>query len=161
MTARERTQAVVSVGGKPRTYDLTDRDELSIGRRDGDVVLLDGSVSPKHARLVRHDDVWHVEDLGSVNGTFVANAKIAPHQLVALGKGAVVRIGDALVRIETVAAQAETSSEPPERRESRLSALGPFIVYIVIAVIGAAATAVYSCNARHEAHDGHGQEHKR
>jgi two-component system, cell cycle response regulator len=56
--------------------------ELKLGRHSScDVVLDDDGVSRRHARLVRDDDGYALEDLGSANGTFVQGDKIERHRL--------------------------------------------------------------------------------
>jgi len=50
---------------------------LTIGRRpDADVFLDDVTVSRDHALLVQRADGWHVDDLGSLNGTYVNRERI-------------------------------------------------------------------------------------
>lgn len=50
---------------------------IVIGRAaDATVVLEDDFVSTHHARLVPNGNVWMVEDLGSTNGTWIANARL-------------------------------------------------------------------------------------
>ena len=45
------------------------KDELSLGRiSSNDVVLDDGSISRKHARVIKKGSGWNIEDLGSTNG---------------------------------------------------------------------------------------------
>ncbi len=47
-------------------------EEISVGRRDGNVVTLpDSSVSGDHAQIVYKDNGWVLRDLGSTNGTRV------------------------------------------------------------------------------------------
>src|SRR5579885_3668626 len=56
--------------------------ELTIGRKaDNDLVLEDGSVSSRHARLVKIQSVFFLEDLQSTNGTFVNEKRIDRQQL--------------------------------------------------------------------------------
>jgi serine/threonine protein kinase len=50
-------------------------------------------VSRRHGRLVRKDNLWFVEDMGSTNGTFVNNTRLAPNTLTALQKGDKIRFG--------------------------------------------------------------------
>jgi pSer/pThr/pTyr-binding forkhead associated (FHA) protein len=53
------------------------RAEFVIGRgEDCDIVLPDRQVSRHHFRVVRDDDGYNVEDLGSKNGTYVNGEKI-------------------------------------------------------------------------------------
>ncbi len=46
-----------------------------------DVVVSDGSVSRKHARLERRGEAWHVVDQGSANGTFVDSQRVVESAL--------------------------------------------------------------------------------
>src|SRR5688500_650560 len=53
------------------TWPLVDN-EYTIGRDDSNSIPVpDGSISSKHARLLRNERGFWVEDLGSRNGTFV------------------------------------------------------------------------------------------
>lgn len=60
-----------------------DRDRMTIGRRpDSDVFLDDVTVSRDHAMVVRRGGEHHLDDLGSLNGTYVNRRRIDSHQLV-------------------------------------------------------------------------------
>ncbi len=48
-------------------------------------------VSRQHSRLLRISQEWFIEDLGSTNGTFVNNVRLAPHQMKKLASGDVIR----------------------------------------------------------------------
>ena len=53
------------------------RSEFVVGRgEDCEVVLPDRQVSRRHFRIVRDDDGYSVEDLGSKNGTYVNGAAV-------------------------------------------------------------------------------------
>ena len=70
--------------------------QLTIGRHvDNDLVLADSAVSRDHARIeYRVDgDQLLIEDLDSVNGTFVNQFRLAPHQPCRLTGGERIRIG--------------------------------------------------------------------
>jgi pSer/pThr/pTyr-binding forkhead associated (FHA) protein len=54
------------------------RTEIIIGRgAECDLVIKDAKASRKHCRLVRKEDGFLLEDLGSKNGTFVDGRKIS------------------------------------------------------------------------------------
>jgi hypothetical protein len=57
-------------------------DELTIGRHHGcDVVLTDPSVSRRHACLRFRDGTWMLQDLDSLNGTWVNDVRVGRCQL--------------------------------------------------------------------------------
>ena len=58
------------------------RSGISIGRTpDAGVFLDDVTVSRNHALLVRRKDGLYIDDLGSLNGTYVNRRRIESHQL--------------------------------------------------------------------------------
>jgi pSer/pThr/pTyr-binding forkhead associated (FHA) protein len=71
--ARERVELVVN----GETYKLEGRGPWVVGRADSnDVVVKDPNISRKHAKLVRSENGYLVEDLGSTNGTLLGGAPI-------------------------------------------------------------------------------------
>jgi len=57
-------------------------DRMTVGRRpDSDVFLDDVTVSRDHALLVRRGGEFHLDDLGSLNGTYVNRRRIESHKL--------------------------------------------------------------------------------
>jgi len=54
---------------------------LTIGRKQGDLLLDDPKVSGKHCRLTWKDGSWWIDDLGSTNGTFVDGKKVTSQPL--------------------------------------------------------------------------------
>src|SRR2546423_10411807 len=66
--------------------------ELFIGRRsDADIVLNNQHVSRRHAKLVKLQEGYFLQDLGSTHGTFVNEVRIEQHLLkhgdrISLGK---------------------------------------------------------------------------
>jgi pSer/pThr/pTyr-binding forkhead associated (FHA) protein len=50
---------------------LPEKHPLVIGRRQGDLIIDDPMVSGRHVQIVFQDDNWHLQDLGSTNGTMV------------------------------------------------------------------------------------------
>jgi len=74
------------------------QDQVLVGREPTcDVVLTDGSVSRKHARLERRGRLWTVVDQGSANGTFVDSQRITE---TALRSGQELRFGSVAFRVE-------------------------------------------------------------
>ena len=70
------------------------RDEITIGRKEGNTIrLTDRNVSRFHARLIRRDDAFLIEDLGSMCGTNV-NAKILRSESQTVTSGDQISIGD-------------------------------------------------------------------
>jgi pSer/pThr/pTyr-binding forkhead associated (FHA) protein len=56
---------------------------MTVGRRpDCDVFLDDVTVSRDHALIVRRHGELHLDDLGSLNGTYVNKRRIESHKLV-------------------------------------------------------------------------------
>ncbi len=92
---RFRLVARRSDGAPGTTFALTGREALC-GRTEGDLRLAeDPAVSPRHARFTQASGVLHVEDLGSVNGTFLRLR--APRRVRA---GDELRLGRQLLRLE-------------------------------------------------------------
>jgi FHA domain-containing protein/zinc ribbon protein len=71
-----------SGGGRAGESFKIDRDRMSIGRTpDAAVFLDDVTVSRNHALLVRRQDGLYIDDLGSLNGTYVNRRRIESHKL--------------------------------------------------------------------------------
>lgn len=70
--------------------------EVAVGRAPPcDVVVNDGTLSKRHATLLRTDRVWTFRDDGSRNGSWVSEVVTAPRRPVALASGMRVRLGAA------------------------------------------------------------------
>jgi pSer/pThr/pTyr-binding forkhead associated (FHA) protein len=69
-------------GGRVGESFPLEGDRMTIGRRpDSDVFLDDVTVSRDHALIVRRGDEFHLDDLGSLNGTYVNRRRIETHHL--------------------------------------------------------------------------------
>jgi pSer/pThr/pTyr-binding forkhead associated (FHA) protein len=69
-------------GGRVGESFPLDHDRMTIGRRpDSDVFLDDVTVSRDHALIVRRGEEFHLDDLGSLNGTYVNRRRIESHHL--------------------------------------------------------------------------------
>ncbi len=69
-------------GGRVGESFPLERERMTIGRRpDADVFLDDVTVSRDHALLVRRNGDFYLDDLGSLNGTYVNRRRIESHRL--------------------------------------------------------------------------------
>lgn len=104
-------------GGDQQKLDF-DRDEVSIGRIQGnDIMLPKGNISKRHARIMVKDGKFVIVDLRSTNGTYVNGHKISSP--VVIGLDDKVYIGDYVLQLEGVGADgAEAAwSAPAEESE--------------------------------------------
>lgn len=71
-----------SGGGRAGETFLIGSDQVRIGRSpEAEVFLDDVTVSRNHALLVRRRDGVYIDDLGSLNGTYVNRRRIESHKL--------------------------------------------------------------------------------
>jgi hypothetical protein len=69
-------------GGRAGESFALEGDRLTIGRRpESDIFLDDVTVSRDHAVLVRRSGEYHLDDCGSLNGTYVNRSRIESHKL--------------------------------------------------------------------------------
>jgi hypothetical protein len=82
VTARGPALVIRAGGGRVGESFAVDRERTSIGRRpDADVFLDDVTVSRDHALLIRRGDDWYLDDMGSLNGTYVNRSRIESQRL--------------------------------------------------------------------------------
>ena len=117
---------VISEKGGAERRELFDKSEISVGRVQGnDLMLPKGNVSKRHARLMFRDGRFIVTDLKSTNGTYVNGRKIG--QATVVREGDKIYVGDYVLRFEaapgTVIA-AESASNAPGPRDATASELG-------------------------------------
>ena len=56
----------------------TDKAEITIGRNPGNDIYIDNlGVSKQHAKIVKHEGEYVIEDLNSTNGTFIKDKRVA------------------------------------------------------------------------------------
>lgn len=111
MPADVRRDAVVLfVAGYQEPIAVVVPSRITIGRRSGSTSrrphvdlerygAFDAGVSRIHAAIHREPDGFSIEDLGSSNGTFVNNVRIAPNQRVPLKNATEVILGSLPVRV--------------------------------------------------------------
>ncbi|MBA2610040.1 MAG: FHA domain-containing protein [Actinobacteria bacterium] len=89
--ATKSSLRVVS-GGTMANKEFTVGEEATLGRGQGcQVQIADSMVSQLHARLFRDAKGFHIEDLGSTNGTYLNGRKVGGP--AKLKKGDRVRVG--------------------------------------------------------------------
>jgi transcriptional regulator with PAS, ATPase and Fis domain len=124
---------VVLCGSSHQLYDVADDGDVIVGRATGCPIAVDDpSLSRHHATLhIAHGNVT-VEDLDSVNGTFIGGERLPPHAPRPLSPGSVLELGTVtlvLQRARTGAAASSTGdraaaavrpSADPMRELSRL-----------------------------------------
>lgn len=114
---------LVPVSGSP--IDVT-RDPSMVGRDPScEVVVQDGSVSRRHARLELRAGEWWVVDQGSANGTYVNSLKIAE---TTLKNGQELRFGALAFRVdiqEDPEATVASPVLPAEAEETVMAAPAP------------------------------------
>ena len=95
LTTQPTARLIVQKGPQlNHAFDLINV-KIIIGRSPAsDITLNDPEISRKHARLVRQGADYAIEDLGSTNGTFVNDRRLAG--LTPLHDGDVVEFGDAV-----------------------------------------------------------------
>ncbi len=90
---------VISEKGGAERREVFDRPEISVGRVQGnDLMLPKGNVSKRHARLLFRDGRFIVTDLNSTNGTYVNRRRIS--QATIVREGDRIYVGDFVLRIE-------------------------------------------------------------
>ncbi|HKP17703.1 MAG TPA: FHA domain-containing protein [Gaiellaceae bacterium] len=73
---------VRSGGGRTGEQFIIDKQQTTVGRTpDCDIFLDDVTVSRRHAVIARSDDGFTIEDLGSLNGTFLNRHRIERSRL--------------------------------------------------------------------------------
>ena len=89
-----------------KTYQL-DQEETIVGRDlANDIAISDPEVSRRHARFMRKEEEFLVEDLGSTNGTFLNGERISSPQEL--------KVGDVITLGENVVLVFEKSSYDPD-----------------------------------------------
>jgi phage tail-like protein len=99
--------------GRQVTVDLLKR-QMAIGRAsDVDIPISDGQVSRRHAYLLCGPEGVRLVDLGSANGTFMGPNRLPAQQPIPLADGAVVRVGQTIMRFSAAKGEVVTPAEPP------------------------------------------------
>lgn len=92
-------QLTINEKGGPSRTESFEKDEVTIGRVQGnDIILPKGNISKRHSRIVLKDGKLIIVDLKSTNGTYVNGKKIVAPQVI---KGSdKVYIGDFTLQVD-------------------------------------------------------------
>ena len=84
---------LLSVEGRILTQ--LDNSVYTIGKKKGEVevVLEDASISRMHARILKEQENYFLEDLNSTNGTFKNGLRMQPYEKRKLEEGDEIRLG--------------------------------------------------------------------
>jgi len=83
-------------GGKPRAMYLATNTVIGRGA-ECELRLDDTFVSQEHARIFARNGSWYVEDLGSTNGTFVNEQRLAAPAMLTSGDR--IRVGTTVLEL--------------------------------------------------------------
>jgi FHA domain/zinc-ribbon domain len=82
VVARGATLVIRTGGGRAGETFPLEGERMTVGRRpDSDIFLDDVTVSRDHAVIVARGDEHYLDDLGSLNGTYVNRRRIESHRL--------------------------------------------------------------------------------
>lgn len=106
---KAHARLVIERGEFANTEFALSTDETNIGRWDADNGIFpdvdldahdpDAKVSRRHARIIRRDGVYMIEDLGSTNGTFVNRGRrLLPGNPQVLAEGDEIIVGKTFLR---------------------------------------------------------------
>lgn len=95
-----------------RRYPLHEGENL-IGREGGDVLLVDSTVSRRHAVITVSGNSLTITDQGSTNGTRVDGSPAPPGVAQGLQTGAVLQLGHVALRLEGPPTSSPTRPAPP------------------------------------------------
>jgi hypothetical protein len=112
-TGTSHASLVIERGEMPGTEFRLSADESTIGRWDADNGIFpdvdldahdaDAKVSRRHARIVRRNGGYFIEDLGSTNGTYVNRGRrLLPGNAQSLSDGDEVIVGKTFLRFRVV-----------------------------------------------------------
>ena len=95
---RVPTHLVLTTGPLTGTSLPLRESGVLIGRNpECSLVLDDEFASGRHARVIRGEDGWYVEDLGSTNGTYLGQYRVGDP--VPVEAGAAIRIGRTVIEL--------------------------------------------------------------
>lgn len=146
---------IFSTDGPVENFIL-EKETTAIGRSIGNDLALDrNGVSRYHVAIVSKDQQTTIEDLESVNGTYIDGLRINPHEPRVLRGGEEIQIGDLRLVFhpttdsDTTIANRAVSTQQIEAEGFRLELEGPFIA-VAPGAHGPATLRIVNTSARPE-----------
>jgi len=99
---------------------LIGRCEEELADRDSHIRLPDSRVSRQHARIIRRNGVFVIQDLDSTNGTLLNARPLTPKEFYALREGSNLQLGGVHLRFRPPAAGKEDASISSSPWESEI-----------------------------------------
>jgi predicted component of type VI protein secretion system len=108
--------------------------EVVVGRVNADITIGDPELSRRHAVLRPAEQALEIEDLGSLNGTWVNGRRLEASSVATLTPGDLVKIGESVLEVEaapvpeggvTRVAPAKPMGGPPTRVAASPPPLAP------------------------------------
>jgi two-component system cell cycle response regulator len=99
--AKEQEACLIIIRGTPQGHRFfITQDEMTIGRDPAaDISVADQGISRKHASLRREPGrKIRLTELGSSNGTFVNDKRVAPNESVLLAKEDMIKLGNSIFK---------------------------------------------------------------
>jgi serine phosphatase RsbU (regulator of sigma subunit) len=107
---------VVTTDGSPFDHAL-DGESFVVGRSSkADLTVPDRSMSRMHARFYFDNETWHIEDLGSRNGTLLGGRPV--NDPVKIGHGSVMQIGSTSITLRETTRPAPTGTQTQSSSDS-------------------------------------------
>ena len=80
---------------KPLHFALSPSQSYTLGAdpKQADLVIEDDSISPLHAKIFFLDGKWHLQDLQSAEGSYLAQQPLTPHKAYPLPQGTRLSLG--------------------------------------------------------------------
>ena len=111
-------------GGNLVTRQMTFESGFTMGRADGcGVQFADENVSSRHASVVREQERWWLEDLGSTNGVFVRGKRLTGRIPLPVGKEVQLGRKGPVILFDVESQAGQLSPGVPDRRIGRTQAI--------------------------------------
>ena len=73
-------------------------EKYTLGRGEANsITILDAGMSKSHARVIKAEGKFYIEDLGSTNGTYINGMKLPPNQKYELRHNSQIALGNSIV----------------------------------------------------------------